>query len=215
MISDCRQVFLKIYHEPDNELVFRVAAEHPGRFYCWLFVNPAGKDDQVALYKKFRGFAGFAGVKAHPFWHRYSPEMLAPVAELAAADGKPLLLHAGFNGDGDFFSLKRSVPELKIILAHAGFPCYADTWKKIVRDKSIMMDFSSNHYVSRKAIMGSVKYLGVDRCMFGTDGPYGRRETDGTMNYGLIRHRIESMFHDTGVTKRILGENFLEVSGLR
>lgn len=205
---------VRIFPDPDNGPVFEAVKNHPGRFAGWVFVNPAGGKDPVAEYRRWRSEPGCVGVKAHPFWHRYSPELLAPVCELAAADGKPLLMHAGFGGHGDFLSLRRRIPGLKIILAHAGFPCYADTWRAVKADRNIMVDFSSNHYVGVKTMKDAAGYLGAERCIFGTDGPFGRRLPDGTMDYGLIKRRIERLFPDSGVQRLILGENFLRFTGM-
>jgi hypothetical protein len=41
--------------------------------------------------------------------------------------GKPLLIHAGFDAHGDYDALLQKAPDLKLILAHAGFPLYFDT----------------------------------------------------------------------------------------
>ena len=204
----------RIYPDPDNAEVFEAVENNPSRFMAWVFVNPAGCSDPAAEYIRWRDHPGCAGIKAHPFWHRYSPLKLLPAAELAARDGRPLLIHPGFGPHGDFFSLRRELPGLKIILAHAGFPHYGDTWKKIKADKNIMVDFSSNHYVGVKTIRHAARYLGPERCMFGTDGPYGRRQPDGTMDYGLIKRRIERIFPDKGVQRLILGENFLRFAGI-
>jgi predicted TIM-barrel fold metal-dependent hydrolase len=202
----------QIYSALDNEGVFAAVKKHPDRFCGWIFVNPAGPDDPVSVYNKWRITAGAIGVKTHPFWHRYNPVELAPVAALAARDGKPLLMHPGFGERGDFLKLKKEVPELKLILAHAGFPQLSDTWKKIKSDKSIFVDLSANQLVSAAVTREVADYLGPERCVFGTDGPFGRRLPDGTMDYGYLKRRIESLFPDTGVQKRIFCDNFLELT---
>lgn len=204
----------RIYPELDNEKVFSAVKKYPGRFFGWVFVNPESMNDPVEEYTKFKNIKGFAGVKAHPFWHRYPVVKLAPVAGVAASDGMPLLMHAGFGEHGDFAALRKKIPELKMILAHAGFPHFSDTWKRIKNDKKILVDLSSSYYVSSRVIREAVTYLGPERCLFGTDGPFGHQESDGTMNYGLVKQRIESLFPDTGVRRRILGDNFAELAGL-
>lgn len=204
----------KIYNEPDNEYVFSTVARYPDKFFGWIFVNPAGRSDPVEEYNRWKDLKGYAGVKAHPFWHRYPVADLEPVAELAAKDGKPLLMHAGFGELGDFFALRKRIPELKMILAHAGFPYFSDTWKRIKNDSKIFIDLSASSYVSTGTIRDAVSFLGPERCIFGTDGPFGRKGVDGTMDYGLIKRRIEYLFPDEGIRKRILGENFIELAGL-
>lgn len=204
-----------IYPELDNEKVFSTIEKYPDKFFGWVFVNPNGKNDPVIEYNKWKSSKGFIGVKAHCFWHRYTPIELKAVAGLAANDGKPLLMHAGFDERGDYLALRREIPELKIILAHAGFPQFSDTWRRIKSDKKIFIDFSANSYVSIKTIRDAVEYIGPERCLFGTDGPFGHRQQDGSMDYGFIKRRIETLFPDKGIQNRILGENFAGIAGIQ
>ena len=106
------------------------------------------------------------------------------------------------------------MPGLKLILAHAGFPLYEDTWEAIRMRKNIFVDLSQTIYVSEKLIKQVVEYLGPERCLFGTDGPHGLRGKDGNFDYGIIKRIIERNFPDKGVMKRLLGENFAELAGI-
>ena len=207
----------KPYHiekDPDNKAVFNAVKRHPDRFLGWIFVNPKGKKDQISEFEKYKDMTGFIGIKAHPFWHHFKPIELAPVAEKLAQTGKPLLLHLGFDEEGDFEALLRKVPDLKLILAHAGFPGYSDTWRNIKNRKNIYLDISQTTYTSENATIGVMEYLGVDRLLFGTDGPYGFHGKHG-YDYGFIKRRIERLFPDTLVQARLLGGNFAELTGVK
>ena len=198
--------------DPDNEPVFDAVKQHPERFLGWIFVNPRGKKDQVAEFEKFSGSPGFIGVKAHPFWHHFKPVELAPVAERLERMSKPLLIHAGFGEEGNIEDLLARVPRLKLIIAHAGFPGYADTWKRIRDRKNVYLDLSQTIYTSEKSTLAAADYLGTDRLLFGTDGPYGSQKPYGTYDHGFIKSRIEKLFPDTTVSRRLLGENLAEMS---
>jgi predicted TIM-barrel fold metal-dependent hydrolase len=200
--------------DPDNEKVFDIVKKNPERFLGWIFVNPRGKREQVAEFLKYKDREGFVGVKAHPFWHHFKPVELAPVAEILAKIGKPLLIHAGFGEEGNFEALLAKVPELKLILAHAGFPEYADTWKKIKTRKNVYLDLSQTSYTSEKATREAVAFLGVDRLLFGTDGPYGFHGADHKYDYGFIKRRIQRLFPDTVVQQRLLSKNFIDITGI-
>ena len=207
----------KPYHidkDPDNEVVFNAVKKYPDRFLGWIFVNPKGKKDQISEFEKYKDMTGFIGIKAHPFWHHFKPIELAPVAEKLAQTGKPLLIHLGFDEEGDFEALLRKVPNLKLILAHAGFPGYSDTWRNIKNRKNIYLDISQTTYTSENATIGVMEYLGVDRLLFGTDGPYGFHGKHG-YDYGFIKRRIERLFPDTLVQARLLGGNFAELTGIK
>ena len=198
--------------DPDNEKVFDTIEKHPDRFLGWIFVNPRGKRDQVAEFDKFKDRQGFIGVKAHPFWHHFNPVELAPVAECLTMLGKPLLIHAGFGEEGNFDALLGEVPGLKLILAHAGFPGYANTWTRIKNRKNVYLDLSQTIYTSERSTRAVADYLGVDRLLFGTDGPYGFHTPRGDYDYGFIKRRIENIFPDSSILRRLLGENLAEMS---
>lgn len=204
----------QLFANPKNEPVFQAVADNPDRFLGWIFVNPQGGKDQIQEFNKWKDKHGFIGVKAHPFWHRYDPIELFPVAVQLAKIGKPLLIHAGFDAHGNYDALLQKVPGLKLILAHAGFPLYSDTWNKIKNNKNVYVDLSQTSYLNVRTTWQVVEYLGVEKCLFGTDGPYGVHGDDDLFDYSFIKRRIEKLFSDKGIQKRLLGENFLELIGI-
>ena len=200
-----------LYPNPKNEPIFQAVADKPDRFIGWVFVNPKGGTDQIQELKKWKDSPGFVGVKAHPFWHRYEPVELLPIADQLVKMGKPLLIHAGFDEHGDYDVLLQKVSGLKLILAHAGFPLYFDTWKKIKNNKNVYVDLSQTSYLNDRTTRQAIEYLGVERCLFGTDGPYGVHGDDDLFDYSFIKRRIERLFPDKEIQKKLLGENFLEL----
>ena len=200
-----------LYPNPKNEPIFQAVADRPDRFLGWVFVNPQGGTDQIQELNKWKDKPGFIGVKAHPFWHRYQPVELLPVAFQLAKMGKPLLIHAGFGAHGDYDVLLQKVSDLKLILAHAGFPLYSDTWNKIKNNKNVYVDLSQTSYLNDRTTWQAIEYLGVERCLFGTDGPYGVHGDDDLFDYSFIKRRIERLFPDKEIQKKLLGENFLEL----
>lgn len=206
---------IEIYRDPGHDAVYQAIQNHPSRFWGWVFVNPQGEHDPVKETEKWLDIPGFIGVKAHPFWHQYGPEKLIEVAHVAAEKGKPMLVHIGFNQDQQLRALIDDVPGLKLILAHAAFPGYADTWRLIRNNENVVVDLSAEAYVDERITQQAVNFLGVDRCLFGTDGPYGTKSKDGLYDYGLMKRRIEKLFPSASVQKKLLGENFLTFSGLK
>ncbi len=202
----------RIEKEMDNDMVFETIKSHPDRFLGWVFVNPLSRKNPLEEIEKYRNLPGFIGVKAHSFWHHYEPIKLATVAEKLRVMDKPMLIHVGFDKEGNFMHLVNEVPGFKLILAHAGFPYYWETWKKIREYKNIYVDLSQTSYVGEKITKDVVEFLGVERCLFGTDGPFGFHGKDGKYDYGFIKRRIEKLFPDSSIRKRLLGENFLEVA---
>ncbi|HDP79509.1 MAG TPA: amidohydrolase [Spirochaetes bacterium] len=204
----------RIHRDPDNAPVFDTVKKYPGRFLGWVFVNPRGDRDPVEEIRRWKDTPGFIGVKAHPFWHRFTPVELEAAAGECVKLGKPMLLHVGFGDHGDFASLLKRVPELKLVLAHAGFPRYADTWAEIKKLPNVWVDLSQTSYTGEKTTRDAVDYLGAGRCLFGTDGPFGFQGDDKKLDYGYIKARIERLFPDPAVSRRLLGENFAELAGI-
>lgn len=204
----------RIYSHPDNEPVFDAVRKYPDRFFGWVFVRPDSHIDPADEVRKWMKHPGFIGVKAHPFWHRYAPGKLLPVAKLIASIGKPLLIHAGYDAHGEFCGLIEKVPDLKLILAHAAFPGYASTWKKIKDRPNVFVDLSQTSYVSGAVTKDAVAYLGADRCIYGTDGPYGFRAKDGKYDFSFIKQRIAKLFPSKEVQQKILGGNFMKIAGI-
>lgn len=204
---------VKIKQVPDNDAVFDLTEKYPTRFLAWCMVNPASSQDPVKEYDRWKDHPAFVGVKAHPFWHRYPLKKLLPVAQRLAEKKIPLILHLGFGENGDILSLSNELPELKIILAHAGFPCYDDTWKLIRNRTNIVIDLSATSYVDETIMADVSESLGIERCLFGTDGPYGSHEGHGSFDMGVIKRKIEAIFPDEGHRRMILGENFMGFIG--
>ncbi|MBU1172500.1 MAG: amidohydrolase family protein [Proteobacteria bacterium] len=204
---------IEIYPDIDNSVVFDEADRHPDRFFAWCMVKPGSSTDPVAEYERWEKHPACIGVKAHPFWHRYAPIELLKVSERLVRNNKPLILHLGFDNHGDILSLANALPELKIILAHTAFPCYSDTWKLIKERKNISVDFSATAYVDPSIMKKASDYLGIERCIYGSDGPFGSHGPHGHFDLCVIKKQIEDLFQDPGKRKRILGENFMECIG--
>lgn len=201
----------KIYRDPDNEPVFETIKQYPDRFLGWVFVNPRGVNDPIKEIEKWQNSSGFIGIKVHPFWHRYSPTKLKTIAQKAVELKKPIISHMGFGSHGDFLPLVNEFPDLKLILAHAGFPRFKQTWESIKDRKNVYVDLSQTTYVSEKNMKAAVEYLGVERCIFGTDGPYCPIKPDGSYDMWVTKDIIDNTFTDNGVKRRLLGENFAEL----
>jgi len=202
----------QVHQSPENEPVFKAVSENPERFLGWAFINPRGENDQIQELNKWKEHPGFIGVKAHPFWHRYQPIELLPVAEQLSEIKKPLLIHAGWGSHGDYGALLQKVPDLKLLLAHAGFPLYSETWHNIRGYENVYVDLSQSSYLNDRMTREVVDYLGFERCLFGTDGPYGVHGDDGLFDYSFIKRRIERLFPDEGIQKKLMGENFLKLT---
>jgi len=203
-----------IYPKPDNSQVFSIVDQYPDKFFAWIFINPASDQDVESEILKWVDHPNCVGIKAHPFWHRYEPVKLISAAKIAKTKDKPLLIHCGFDKHGDFLSLMKNIPELKLILAHAAFPNYFDNWQEMKSYPNIFVDLSQTSYVNTQTIIDVVNALGWQKCLFGTDGPYGSRDSNGAFNFGIIKTQIESLFPDLDCQQGILGNNFRKLTNI-
>jgi predicted TIM-barrel fold metal-dependent hydrolase len=196
-----------IYNLPDNENVARAMRVHPDRFYGWIAVNP-GAADPCAEVEKWAGQAGWIGVKAHPFWHRYPVTLLDDVADYCGERGLPLLLHLGADeGQDDFRYLPERHPRVKIVFAHAGVPAYGALWEYARAKPNVFVDLSGWTYVGQRERLGAIKALGVRRCLFGTDGPYLHSD------FGQMVQAVQELPLPDRDKEYILAGNFLELTG--
>ena len=161
----------RIIMNPNNVSVFDAVNEEPGRLKGWIFLNPKLKDWREE-FNKWLSHEGVVGLKIHPFWHRYSIEEANQIAEKALEHDLPLMIHMGFDSEDKIKTFLRYYKDLKIIFSHAAFPFYKKIWPYILEMENGYVDLSS-HHVDKKIIKRTVSYLGHERCLFGTDDPYG------------------------------------------
>jgi len=199
-----------VYARPDNEAVARLVAAHPRRFLGWIFLNPRNNPAVLDDLERWRATPGMIGVKLHPHWHDYRTEILGPVLRRAEELGLPVLIHLGFRRRGDFRAICREHPRLKVISAHAGFPFYRHLWAYRGEHPNLYVDLSSP-YIDERLARAAVKAMGPERCLYGTDAPYGFREADGSYDYGEIRRWVERMPVSSAMIERMLAGNFQEL----
>lgn len=197
---------LTILTRPDNASVADVVTAHPDRFFGWIFLNPTLPDWEQEL-ARWRAVKGMVGIKVHPFWHRYSLERIHPVAAQAARCGLPLLLHLGFTAPRAVQALVAAHPTCTFILAHAGVPLYGDLWTLLSAYRNVAYD-CAGHHVDARIIARLVRAVGPDRCLYGTDDPYG--DDDADVRTKEIIERLPLPPVDCA---KILGRNFLRLIG--
>jgi predicted TIM-barrel fold metal-dependent hydrolase len=198
----------RIYDEVDNAPVARMVEENPDRFMGWIFINPVVADNPVAEVEKWSAQPGMVGVKAVPFWHRYAVSELDPVASWCREHGYPMLMHLGCReGSGDYRRLPDRYPGLKVIYAHAGIPYFRKLWSYAKDKDGVYVDLSGPGYLDKKFIAEAVGFLGADKCLYGTDGPYGEQSPGDDFDYGRRKGWIESLHLSDSELEKIFSTN--------
>lgn len=193
---------------PDNESVARVLDRAPDRFWGWVFLNPKANAGVFDDLERWRTRPGMIGVKVHPYWHQYPVTELAGVARRVQDLRLPMLVHLGFGAQGDYAWLVKMFPRLKIIFAHAGIPFFKTLWPLVRRHPHAWIDVSSPH-LSERFVRRAVAVLGPEKCLYGTDSPYGFPAEDGSYDYGRVKGWIERLPVPERDRRRILGDNFM------
>jgi predicted TIM-barrel fold metal-dependent hydrolase len=198
---------------PDNEIVASALKAHPDKFYGWIFINPAQHDAVAEMEKRFET-SGWLGVKCHPFWHRYPVSQLDDAAALCVEKQVPLLIHLGGKKDnGDYQYLAERHPKLKLICAHAGVPHYKKLWAYAKPKKNIYIDLSSP-YLDEPLRVAAMTAMGPEKCLYGTDGPFGYPADDHKYDHGAIMEEINRFEISAKEKEGILGKNFAELAGI-
>ncbi len=161
---------------PTHEAIADLCARQPGRIFGMVSMTPLiGRSAyQHEAERCIREF-GFKAIKLHPLAHAVSPvsEVSNVVFETAVSLGVPVMVHTGTGAPFALPSLlirrARQFPDLKIILAHAGFAIYSE-------EAIIAAEVCDNIYLEPTwCIAGDirrmVKTISPERVMFGGDLP--------------------------------------------
>ncbi|MBF0225542.1 MAG: amidohydrolase [Desulfobacterales bacterium] len=202
----------QIYHKPDNATVISAIQDYPDRFLGWIFLNPKNNPKIIDELEYWRAMPKMIGVKFHPHWHNYRTEIMSPILNRIKDLKLPVLIHLGFGKQGDFGSLIQNFPQITFIFAHAGVPFYKELWKFSRSLKNVYVDLSSP-YLDESLARYTVQIMGVDKCIYGTDCPYGFPDEQHTYNYEIIKGWIERMPIKSQDIDKLLGENFLKIIG--
>jgi len=177
---------IQIIQNPDNDSVSQVVSKYPERFMAFVVINPKLKN-AMEIFDKGIEEQGMVGVKCHAWWHRIDiSSELVPVARRCEGKGLPLLVHLGGGRQtGNFEVLLDNCPRLKLILAHVAIPHFQSKWKVIKEKKNCFVDISGS-YLNASLVRRAVKTLGLDKVIFGSDGPIPLRRKGGGYSYEPI-----------------------------
>ena len=173
-----------------NDDLASLAARSKGRLVPFAGVDPnAGKDALRELKRAVKSL-GMRGLKIHSSANSVYPndrKLMFPIYEYCQEQGVPILFHTGTTGLGDCevkFSkpeyldeVCQAFPDLKIVMAHFGWPWSDVTMAVALRNPGVFIDVSG--WKPRYLPPGIIPYLnGIiqDRFLFGTDYPMLRQK---------------------------------------
>jgi predicted TIM-barrel fold metal-dependent hydrolase len=187
--------------EAQIEFYAGLQKRHPGRLHCHVSVD-FHRPNHLDLIRSAIRDHGLKGIgEITPDGFSAADEAIRPVMKLAAELGVPVQIHTRTgvwtDMEGTDFSegnpvhpvhvarLAREVPDLKIILCHAGFPHWWQRAAELVADlPNCVLDISNwnEHFeedegemIGRLATWRSL--VGAERILFASDQPSGPRFT--------------------------------------
>lgn len=187
-----------ICFKPQNDGVFKMAEAHPDKFLAWAALNPSNCSEETLLQElnKWSGQETFIGVKAHPFYHQYNASLLEPVFSELESLQKQIIIHMGFDDMPSILALADKYKKVNIILAHCAFPYFDIMWPEIVKRSNIYVDISSSCYVDQRTVKRAVRAIGVKKCIYGSDGPYGPPNKAGRFDLSYQVNNTLSWFNE-------------------
>jgi predicted TIM-barrel fold metal-dependent hydrolase len=165
-----------------NDLVYEAMNRYPGIIQGMCYVNPGYAKEAVKEIDRCINELGMIGVKLYNQYYLSDPAVHSVIEKCIELD-IPILEHAGkmhprsedqpFISDGTHFAMAaEKFPEALFIYAHiGGGGDYHWSLKAIADYPNIFLDISGSIYVE-DIIEETVRKIGVERVMFGTDGSF-------------------------------------------
>ncbi|KKI91303.1 amidohydrolase [Bacillus sp. SA1-12] len=215
-------------HVVSNEEIKKLVDMVPDRFIGFASVDPHREDALDVLEYAFKDL-GLRGLKLHPSKQVFYPgdEQLRPIYEKCIEYNKPILFHAGMSWEPNalvkysqpihFEEVAYHYPELRICLAHFGWPWIHETimlmlkYPNVYTDTSMLyMDTAKDFY--EQVFTRNMGPLWIDRnlkdqVMFGSNTPRFRANR--------LKPALESIPMRKSTLDKILGENAEKFLGLK
>lgn len=150
---------------------------HPGRLAGHITVNPwQDPDGEVAAWA---GDSRFVGIKLHPDLHTYpvTGPRYAPVWELAAATGRPVLVHSWtgspYNDPAQIGEVAERHPGAVILMGHSsGVKHGVDGAIEVARRHPGVVLETCGTNIAGRYVEQMVGELGAAKVVFGSDFPF-------------------------------------------
>ena len=165
-----------------NNVLYESMCEYPGRIRGMCYVNPGYRREALAEIERCVLQLGFTGVKLYNQYHLCDPVLEDVIRQCIALD-IPILCHAGklnhcretqpFISDGTHFArAAEKFPDAVFVYAHIGG---GGDWqwslKAIAPYPNVFAD-TSGSVCDEGILEESVRLLGADRLLFGSDMSY-------------------------------------------
>ncbi|MDG6902605.1 MAG: amidohydrolase [Nitrososphaerota archaeon] len=173
-----------------NDEVATIARKSKDRLVPFAGVDPNAGRDAVKELKRAANKLGMRGLKVHSSSNSVylnDKRLMYPIYEVCQEKGLPILFHTGTTGLGDceikysktelLDEVCQSFPDLKVVMAHFGWPWPEVAIAIALRNPNVFVDVSGwkPKYLPQ-SLMPYLNGILQDRFLFGTDYPMLRQK---------------------------------------
>lgn len=199
-----------------NEELASLAKRSKDRLIPFAGVDPNAGKDALRELKRAVKELGMGGLKVHSSANSVylnDRKLMFPIYELCQEERVPILFHTGTTGLGDteikyskpdlLDEVCQSFPDLKVVMAHFGWPWPEVTVAIALRSPNVFIDVSGwkPRYLP-PTIMPYLNGILQDRFLFGTDYPMLRQKEWLEDFRENLQQRLKP-----GVAEKLLGGN--------
>jgi predicted TIM-barrel fold metal-dependent hydrolase len=172
--------------ETSNALVTAVVRQDPSKLIGFASIDPKAPTATLELEKAIKE-RGLRGVKLAPIYQHFAPDDpgLWPLYEKIQELGVPIMWHQGTSflmPDGPLEEARpflldkvaRAFPELKMVIAHFGYPWPGEVIALLRKHPNVHTDISvlaGRPWFLYNALVGALEYGAVDKILLGSDYP--------------------------------------------
>lgn len=208
---DMAVIFGFKYENYDNEYTYKAVKAHPDRFIGFAEIAPWRHPNYAEIVKSDIEKYGFKGIKIHAMAHSFkmsSVGVLKPIFEVAREKKIPIIAYSGdelYATPIAFRYIAAEFPDVPIIMAHSGFMQNTPEAIMVAKEfKNIYLEHASG---ISGGIMESLKEIGAERILMGTDTPY--------WDFEVQMKKIEVAVPDLKDRGKIIGENIAKLLELQ
>lgn len=202
---DSALVSILVRNDPavGNDITRAACAEHPGRVFGHVYLNPHDVKGSLAEIARCSEFDCFRGAKLHPSEDAWFPYMKTyyPIYERLQELGWPLLFHSGTYPHSNPLAIAaaaRDFPGIPFILGHFGLADLSwECFPAAALSENVYVDTTANPMV--RVQNEWIDEFGAERMLWGSDFPFYN-----------VQYELDKLNHLSGnETQRaaIAGEN--------
>lgn len=198
--------------DKNNQATADFVKDYPGLIKGYVYVNPRNANAMDVLRKGIEE-QGMSGLKLWIATHCNDP-LTFPIVEKMIEYNKPILIHTFVKAVGQLQyettsyhvgKLAERYPEAKLIMAHLGGEPYHGI-RNVAKYNNVWIDHSGT-LVGSNDLDHTVKLVGADRVLFGSDMPIAYASSYGqVLEADLTAEEREKIFWKN--TAELFGEGF-------